>query len=250
MRTVLPVAAVLMAAAAILTIVGGGGGMPRGVSDALAAIVISACAAALLVLFVAPGFGDTLNRRLAHLWERLRTRRAEVDEIKDRVEQLQHPHHMMQLGSIYLRQGRFDTAADWFSKALEKDEDHVDARYKLALCQLGSKRYEQAAELLEEVHDRKPEHDYGGAYLHLARVQELCGNDERAREVYGTLLRFYPGHPEGTYRYARLLERNGNGEPVREYMRQIVSAVRNSPAFQRRRNRHWMLRAQWWLWRH
>lgn len=250
MRAVLPVVAVLAAMVALLVFLTVGAGAPRWVEDGLAALVLTALAAGLLVLFVAPGFGDVLHRRLGYLWERLRTRRAEIDLLKERIDQLQHPHHMMQLGNVLQRQGHFDAAADWYAKAIERDQEHVDARYKLAHCHMARRRYDEAAQLFEEVHRRKPEHDYGGAYLHLARVQQLRGNDERAREVYGTLLRFYPGHPEGTYRYARLLEQYGDGEAVRQHMRQIVSAVRHSPPFQRRRNRHWMLMAQWWLWRH
>lgn len=249
MRTLLPAAAVSVALIALVVMLGSAQLLPPWLHDALTAAVALVCGGALLTLFIAPGFGDALHRRISHLWERLRTRGAEVAGIRERVEQLQHPHHMLQLGNVYLRQGRFDLAAEWFTKALVKDQEHVDARYKLALCHFGRKQYDQAAELLEAVHERQPGHDYGGAYLYLARAQQLCGNDDRAREVYGTLLRFYPGHPEGTYRYARLVEQDGNGDAVRQYMRQIVSAVRNSPPFQRRRNRHWMIMAQWWLWR-
>ena len=33
-------------------------------------------------------------------------------------------------------------------------------------------------------------------------------------------------------------------------MRDVIFTVRHSPGFHRRRNRHWPLKAQWWLLRH
>ena len=77
---------------------------------------------------------------------------------------------MVELGTIYLQQGRHPQAAEWFEKALDRD-----------------------AELLEEAGDR---------------------------------------------------------DTAREQMRRVITSVRNSPAFGRRRNGHWLWKAQWWLWRH
>ncbi len=86
-------------------------------------------------------------------------------------------------------------------------------------------------------------------YLRLAESQQYCGNLDRAADVYQTMLRFYPGHPEGEYHYALLLAGQNSLTKAKELMRDVVFTVRHSPSFHRRRNRHWALKAQWWLWR-
>ena len=112
------------------------------------------------------------------------------------------------------------------------------------------KQYAAAAELLEKVNAQKPDYDYGMAYLRLAQSQQFVGNNSRAAEVYQTLLRFYPGHPEGTYRYALLKADNHALDEARKLMRDVIFTVSHSPGFHRRRNRHWALKRRLWLWRH
>ena len=99
------------------------------------------------------------------------------------------------------------------------------------------------------MHAIKPDHDYGMAYLRLAQSQQFRGNDSRAGEVFQTMLRFYPGHPEGTYYYGLLLAGDHSPEKARQLMEEVIFNVRHSPSFSRRRNRHWSLKARWWLWR-
>lgn len=209
-----------------------------------------ACPLFFLAMLLAPLVGFPLSQYVEQGLKRLRLRRREIEHVKDRISHLDKPHHMAELGSIYLGQGRYARAAPWFEKALERDDTLLDVRYRLGICRFEMGRYEEAAELLEDVHREKPDHDYGEAYLYLARAQTLAGNPTRAREVYETLLRYYPGHPGGTYRYAQLLSQAGETEAARDQMRRVVSSVRRSPPFGRRRNRHWQWKAQWWLWRH
>ena len=86
------------------------------------------------------------------------------------------------------------------------------------------------------------------AYLRLAQSQQFVGNQSRAKEIYQILLRFYPGHPEGSYFYALLLADEDQLLAARKLMNDLIFTVRHSPGFHRRRNRHWALKARWWLW--
>jgi hypothetical protein len=207
------------------------------------------CTLFWISLWVAPGMIYRLRDDFAEVWERLKGRRSEIDDLIQRVNHLNKPHHMAQLAGIYQRQGKHKLAANWFAKALEGDGSMVDARYRLALCRLREKKFQAAAELLEQVHATKPDHDYGGAYLRLAQASERAGNDERAAAVYPMLFKCCPGHAEGCYCYGLLLARRGDGAGARRQMEQVIFSVRNSPTFHRRRNRHWMWKAKWWIWR-
>jgi tetratricopeptide (TPR) repeat protein len=154
---------------------------------------------------------------------------------------------MVQLGMIYAGQGKPAKAQDLFAQALVKDPTMLDARYRLGLCKYDRGEFAQAAELLEEVHRAKPEYDYGQAYLRLAQSQQRVGNAGRAAEVYETLLRFYPGHAEGSFGYAMLLADQGDRTRATALLKEMMFTVRHSPPFQRRRNRHWALKGRWWL---
>lgn len=230
------------------------GVLPEPVAAALWPVVGLACSIAwplfFLGLYVAPGLFQDLTNEVHHFWYRFRTRRHEIEELERKIAHLDKPHHMLQLGNVYLSQGRTSQAARLFEQALDKDSELLDAQYKLALCRFAQGNYQEASERLEAVNGRKPEHDYGMAYLRLAQAHDRLDHRERAAEVYATLLRFYPGHAEGTYHYALLLARENDLEQARRLMREVVFSVRHSPGFQRRRNRHWLLRARWWLSRH
>lgn len=209
-----------------------------------------ACPLFFFSLFFAPGLYRQLSDELRQFFERIRGRRDEIDDLKRKIHNMNKPHHMAQLGQLYLRQGRSTKAIPWFEKTLAADPDHLEATYRLGLCLFDQGKYDEAVEYLEKVHRMKPDHDYGHAYLRLAQTHQRLGNADRAAEVYDLLLRFYPGQPEGTYDYALLCEGQGDLEKASKLMSDVVFSVRQSPRFHRSRNRHLLWKAQWWLWRH
>lgn len=238
---------------AVAWVLVGLGVLPEPLARVVEPIVGLACSLAVPAFFItayaAPGLLRSVVDDANHLWHRLRTRRSDTDELERKIAHLDRPYHMHQLGLIYAAQGRTAKAKPWFEKALAKDPESLDSTYQLALCHFSQADYLGAAELFERVYARKPEHDYGGLYLRLAEAQHFVGNKQRAQEVYQTLLRFYPGHPEGCYHYGLLMDGESR-EEARRLMREVIFSVRHSPGFHRRRNRHWALKARWWLWRH
>lgn len=209
-----------------------------------------ACPLFFLTLYLAPGMLEEATGPFRRTWHRLRTHRLEIEDLKRKIARLDKAHHMVQLGMVYARQEQCAKAEPWFRKALEKESDLLEARYRLALCRYDRGDYREAADLLEQVHAESPGYDYGLSYLRLAQAQQHLGNEDRASEIYDTLLRYYPGHAEGSYHYAQLLAHRGETARAAELLRELIVTVRHSPAFQRRRNRHWYLKAHWWLWRH
>jgi len=230
------------------------GVVPEALAGVVEPIVGLACSLAFPLLIVtsyaAPGLIRDVADDARHLWRRMRTRRGDIDDLELKIANLDRPYHMHQLGLIYSAQGRVAKARSLFEQALAKDPDAVETKYHLAVCQFAKKEYQSAAELLEQVHQKKPDYDYGMAYLRLAQAQHFVGNNGRAGEIYQSLLKFYPGHPEGTYHYGLLLAAEGVLDEARKRMREVIFTVSHSPGFHRRRNRHWSLKARWWLWRH
>jgi tetratricopeptide (TPR) repeat protein len=217
------------------------------VASFLAVVGSLACPITLLLLLWAPGLFRETSEGISRFFSRIGARRREEEDLHRKIAHLDKAHHMLQLGSTLLRQGRVRKAAEWLQRAVEKEPDLLEAQYRLALCRYELGDYPAAAELLEAVHATKPQHDYGLADLRLAQSQQNLGNRERAEEVYETLLRFYPGQPEGSYHYAVLKAEQNETERARQLMQDVIFSVRHSPRFQRRRNRHWLLKAKWWL---
>lgn len=209
-----------------------------------------ACPLFFFTLIFAPGLYRQMSDELRQMVERVRGRREEIDDLTRKISNMHKPHHMAQLGQLYLRQGRQAKAIPWFERTLEKDPDHLEATYRLGLCLFDGGKYDEAESYLEKVHSIKPDHDYGHAYLRLAQTHQRLGHAERAAEVFDEMLRFYPGQPEGTYDYALLKQEQGDLQRAGELMQDVVFSVRQSPRFHRSRNRHLMWKAQWWLWRH
>jgi tetratricopeptide (TPR) repeat protein len=229
------------------------GVLPEPIARVVEPIVGLACSLAVpaifLTAFLAPGLLRSVVDDANHLWRRVRTRRRDTDELERKIAHLDRPYHMHQLGLVYASQGRIAKAKPFFERALAKDPEALDSTYQLGRCLFSQGDYAAAAEQFERVYATKPDHDYGGLYLRLAQAQHFAGNGPRAAEVYQTLLRFYPGHPEGSYHCALLLAPDAPDE-ARRLMQDVIFSVRHSPRFHRRRNRHWALKARWWLWRH
>ncbi len=208
-----------------------------------------ACPMFFFTLFFAPGLYRQLSDDLRQVFERLRGRREEIEDLQRKIANMGKPHHMAQLGQLYLRQGRQAKAIPWLERTLAEDPDHLEATYRLGMCHFDQGHYDEAVNFFEKVHSIKPEHDYGRAYLRLAQTHQRLGNAERASEVFEQFLRFYPGQPEGTFDYALLSQQQGDLQKAAQLMRDVVFSVRHSPPFHRRRNRHLRWKAQWWLWR-
>jgi tetratricopeptide (TPR) repeat protein len=208
-----------------------------------------ACPLFLLSLYLAPGLYRDAFGTWGRFWERLRSRKNEIADLQAKISRLNKAHHYTQLGAIFARQGDPAKAAWHFEQSLEREPGSLEATYRLALCQFDLKQFDKAAESLERVHAVRPDHDYGHAYLRLAQSHQALGNLDRASVVFAEFLRFYPGHPEGTFHSALLAAQRDDLPQARRQMEEVITAVRLSPGYQRRRNRHWSLKARWWLWK-
>lgn len=202
----------------------------------------------LAMFFLAPGLFPSLSNEARALWQKFTGR--ETQELISKIEQLDKPHHLVQLGTLYSHAARFAKARPWFAKALEREPDLLEARYRLGVCAFHAEEYPEAERLLEEVYAEKPGYDYGMAYLRLAQTHARQNHYARAEEIFETMLRYYPGHAEACYSYGGMLAEQGLWIRASQQMRTLIQAVRHSPGFQRRRNRHWALKAWWWLFRH
>jgi hypothetical protein len=210
-------------------------------------VFVVASGVAMLTLFVTPFLIYPIKERLAAYLGRRKVLRKQIALLRQQVDRLGNAYQMTQLGAALVEAGQHEEAEHWLQEALRREPSNLDARYHLGRCLLELKKPAEAAAYLESVVRERPTHEYGNALLLLAQAQELAGNRAQACETYRLLLKHYPYHPEGSYRYALLLDNVGSREEAVHILRDMVAALEQAPAFQRRRQASWLQRAKFWL---
>src|SRR5438045_1970709 len=114
-----------------------------------------------LLYWAVPGLFHRMDGTLGQLASRWVHGRREASELLARIDHMGKPHHMLQLGNLYLHQGRLRKASHWLQRALELDPSLLEARYKLAQCHFAGHKTAEAAELVEQIYAVKPDPDYG-----------------------------------------------------------------------------------------
>ena len=107
-----------------------------------------------------------------------------------------------------VQQKNYESAIANYEEAIQRDSEMLDARYGLAKCLHGLKRYEEAATVLEKLTTMDKKYDYGNAIFGLAECYRLGGNDEKALATYGEVINYFHFF-KAYYDYARLLDKNG-----------------------------------------
>lgn len=169
--------------------------------------------------------------------------RRRIKELQDQIYHLDKAHHHSQLADIYFQQGRLKPAETGYRAALERDPQDLDTRAHLGQCLLRQKRAAEARPLLEGVVAENPKHDYGHTLMALAETLTDLGETDAALQVW---LRVTTSHsyPRAKVQLAALYLAKKQPGPARAELKDVVADDLHAPAFQRRRERVWVRRAQ------
>jgi tetratricopeptide (TPR) repeat protein len=151
------------------------------------------------------------------------------------------------LGLIYQQRGQFTEARERFARAIEIDADETDAHYQLGRIAREQGRPADAITHFEAVVQRDPEHSQNEAWREIGRTYFEAGQLEDARAAFERFLAKRPSDAEGHYRYGLALKRLGRGEDAASEMRACIEAVRTSPTYKYRAEKHWLSEAEAFL---
>jgi tetratricopeptide (TPR) repeat protein len=151
------------------------------------------------------------------------------------------------LGLIYQQRGQMAEAKASFRRAVEIDPDETDAHYQLGRIAREEGRLADAINHFDPVVRRNPEHSQGEIWLEIGRAYFQAGQLEDARAAFERFLEKRPSDAEGHYRYGLALHMLGRAEEAADEMRACIEAVKTSPAFKYRTEKHWMNEAQSFL---
>ena len=95
------------------------------------------------------------------------------------------------------------------------------------------------AQTLDDLIRRNPDFKSPDGHLLYARALEAEGNHEKALSEYATLAEYYPGAEAGV-RYAKLLNRQGQGPLAQQTLQALLERASYAPAHYSKAQREWL----------
>src|SRR5438876_9034415 len=168
--------------------------------------------------------------------------RRRIKQLEAQIHHLDKPHHHSQLGDIYFQQGKLDKAEACYRSALERDPQDIDTRAHLGQCLLRRKRPAEARPLLEAVCAENPKHDYGHSLMGLAETLAALGETDSAIATWQRVTENH-SYPRARVQLAHLYLAKGQVDLARAEIQEVLADDPHAPAFQRKRDRFWIKRA-------
>jgi hypothetical protein len=170
-------------------------------------------------------------------------KRKRIKELQAQIYHLDKAHHHFQLGDIYFQQGKLAMAEASYRASLERDPQDIDTRAHLGQCLLRAKRPAEARPLLEGVCAENPKHDYGYSLMALAETLAAVGDQNGALATWQQVTACH-SYPRAKVQLAELYFAKNQPELARAELKDVLDEDIHAPAFQRKRDRVWILRAR------
>ncbi|HSB12004.1 MAG TPA: tetratricopeptide repeat protein [Blastocatellia bacterium] len=151
------------------------------------------------------------------------------------------------LGLIYQQRRQYEDARASFGRAIEIDPDETDAHYQLGRIACEQGRLGDAINHFDAVVTRNPEHSQNEVWREIGYAYFQAGQFEDARVAFERFIDKRPSDAEGRYRYGLTLHQLGRADEAANEMRACIEAVRTSPAYKYRAEKHWASEAQAFL---
>jgi tetratricopeptide (TPR) repeat protein len=153
------------------------------------------------------------------------------------------------LGRLLVEAGRPARALPHLEEAHARAPEVVETRYFLGAARLGVGDTAGGRRLIEEALAGDPRLRYGEPHLALANHHLARGEPAEALPHLERFTGLHASSVEGRYKLARALLATGRAPAARAALDEAIAAYRSAPAFKRREERIWRLRAGWLRWR-
>lgn len=168
--------------------------------------------------------------------------RRRIKELESQIHHLDKAQHHMELGDIYLRQGKLEKAHTCYRNAVERDPEDIDARAHLGQCLLKMGKPDEALTLLQAVANEDQRHDYGFTLMALAETHAALGSKDSAIQIWERVLEQH-SYIRARVQLAELYAGKSDFTRARNLVQEALADEEHSPAFQRRKDRMWIGRA-------
>jgi tetratricopeptide (TPR) repeat protein len=151
------------------------------------------------------------------------------------------------LGFIYQQRGQLEDAKASFRRAIEIDPEEIDAHYQLGRIARDEGKLAEAINHFDAVVRHNADHSQSEVWREIGHTYFQAGQLEDARAAFERFIEKRPSDAEGRYRYGLTLHRLGRYDEAAAEMQACIEAVRTSPAYKYRSERHWASEAQSFL---
>ena len=151
------------------------------------------------------------------------------------------------LGLIYQQRRQYEDAKTSFQRAIEIDADETDAHYQLGRIAIEEGRLADAITHFDSVVTRNAEHSQSEVWREIGHAYFQAGQLEDSRAAFERFIEKRPSDAEGRYRYGLTLNRLGRYDDAAAEMHACIEAVRTSPSYKYRAEKHWASEAQAFL---
>jgi tetratricopeptide (TPR) repeat protein len=160
-----------------------------------------------------------------------------------------NPHNasaQRELALIYLDKRRPARALPLLAAALEREPDSAELLYLKGVALLGVGRPQEAVDPLVAAVNREPRLRYGDAYLKAGDALMLVKRFEDAQQAYDRLVEINRSSIEGRVKLGQVRRALGDQPGAKQAFADARTTYRQLPAFKRRRDWIWSVRA-WWV---
>ena len=151
------------------------------------------------------------------------------------------------LGLIYQQRRQYEEARACFTRAVEIDQEEIDAHYQLGRIAREQGRLTDAVRHFDAVVSRDPQHGQNEVWREIGHAYFQAAQYKDALAAFERFLSTRPSDAEGRYRYGLTLYNLGRAAEAATQMRAVIEAVRTSPAYKYRAEKRWMNEAQSFL---
>jgi tetratricopeptide (TPR) repeat protein len=148
------------------------------------------------------------------------------------------------LGLIHQQRGEVDAARERFERAIQIDDDEIDAHYQLGRIALLQKRFADAVKNFEQVVSRDAAHSQHEIWREVGATYIAAGQFEDARDALERFLEQRPSDPEALYLMGRAHAGLGHRREAASSMQACIEAVKTAPAYKYRADKRWLNEAQ------
>ena len=148
------------------------------------------------------------------------------------------------LGLIHQQRGEVEAARERFERAIQIDDDEIDAHYQLGRIAVSQKRLADAIRHFEQVVSRNPAHAQHEIWREVGATYLAAGQFEDARNALEQFLERRPSDPEALYLMGRAHAGMGHQREATSSMQACIDAVKTAPAYKYRADKRWLNEAQ------
>ncbi|MEP6742766.1 MAG: tetratricopeptide repeat protein [bacterium] len=148
------------------------------------------------------------------------------------------------LGLIHQQRGELDAARERFERAIQIDEEEIDAHYQLGRIARIQKRFADAIKNFEQVVVRDQAHSQHEIWREVGATYIAAEQYEDARNALERFLEQRASDPEALYLMGRAHAGLGHRREAASSMQACIEAVKTAPAYKYRADKRWLNEAQ------